>query len=432
MGGGGMSVPANYMPEQQELAKTLMPYAQARLGKGMPTYPGYSTAPLNPYMNMASGWLGQYLNGGAPPPQNSVQPSYNYIPQASYGYTPQLQPGQFQPGQASPSTQQTSPWTNPLTNGVEQLPTGWKGELIIPTFDNPYGDASPPPGYTGMPYIQYTSPTGEKSSTAPTITGTPQYQPPGETLPQNPWNTTMPQYNFPMYGGQLTPQEQQYGQTAMNWSNAGMPFWADPNYANQYYQQAFFQPQYRQFMEYQMPQIASSYNKPGGPGFWGSARADAETKAYGDFMTNMMGKGAEISQAERERDITGYNTMLQQQQAAQPWLMNYSNIPLNKAMMGYQLGGELQNYLGQGQQADISAWKASLPEYNPIIQQALQALGASFQPGYTQEGASPLAGIAGAGAGAAGSILAAYLLSQAGASGAGAAGTAATIGAMAL
>lgn len=108
----------------------------------------------------------------------------------------------------------------------------------------------------------------------------------------------------PSYPGQMyvptTEQEQRYfdfvnnlaqNKTFSNLLSGEVPYEIGPEWAENYYEKGIRDPALREYEEVVLPQLRESY---AGPGYWGSARARAETSAAGDLASELSARKSKL------------------------------------------------------------------------------------------------------------------------------------------
>lgn len=195
-----------------------------------------------------------------------------------------------------------------------------------------------------------------------------------------------PTYPKELYVEQ-TPLEQQYlttmGSLPQDYAAASeaikqvmsgkIPYEIGPEFAEKFYQEAIRPTALREFQDIYLPQLKESF---AGPGYWGSARALAESKAAYDLAQDLAARRAALMyQEELARRQAAEAAAQRQAQASMA--MYPQTIGAMQEAGAYQRGIEQERVL-----ADFQRWLmgeqvegASPMMYNPYIQIALDFLG---------------------------------------------------------
>jgi len=192
----------------------------------------------------------------------------------------------------------------------------------------------------------------------------------------------------PTYPGQMyvprTPEESAYfqqvpgiaEQIAQARTRLGQPAYeVTPETTEQYYQQAIKAPMMKEWREIAEPAIREAYT---GPGYWGSARAEAQARGAETLATELGSKRAELSyQDEMARRQALESAAGREATYALPYATGQAEM-LGTAG-AYARGVEQERSL-----ADLNRWLmgetvegVSPTQYNPFVQLAFQLLGLS-------------------------------------------------------
>jgi hypothetical protein len=165
--------------------------------------------------------------------------------------------------------------------------------------------------------------------------------------------------------------------SAINSVLSGKPAYdINPEITEQFYQSAVKAPMMKEWSEVLLPQIKSSY---AGPGYWGSARADAETEAATELSQNLASKRAELyytdeqarraaleSAAGRQATLAGSGTDITQPAISQIGTAGQ----YARGILQEKVQADLQRWL-MGESVDGSFAQ----QYNPYVQLALAMMG---------------------------------------------------------
>jgi hypothetical protein len=192
----------------------------------------------------------------------------------------------------------------------------------------------------------------------------------------------------PAYPGRLyvprLPEEEAYlsrtpalaEQVAAMRARLGQPAYAiTPETTEQYYQQAIRAPALREWQEVVEPTIREAY---AGPGYWGSARAQAQTKGAEELATELG----------RQRATLYYQDELARRQAAEAAAQREATYGVPYATAEAELMGTAGQYARMIEEqkalADLQRWlmgetvEGVTPyQYSPFLQLAFQYLGLS-------------------------------------------------------
>lgn len=192
----------------------------------------------------------------------------------------------------------------------------------------------------------------------------------------------------PAYPGQLyvprTPEEEAYfGQVpgmaeeiAQARSRLGQPaYQITPETTEQFYQQGIRAPMMREWQEIVEPQIRESY---AGPGYWGSARAEAQVKGAEELATTLGQSRAQLAYA----DEMARRAALEQ--AAGREAAGTLPYAVGEAGMLSEAGEYAREIEQQKSLADLQRWLmgetvggVTPAQYNPFLQLAFQLLALS-------------------------------------------------------
>lgn len=203
--------------------------------------------------------------------------------------------------------------------------------------------------------------------------------------------------NYPksMYVKEL-PEEQAYFANAANWTQQlaeyrtriGQPaFEINPETTEQFYQQGIRDPTLREWNQTTLPALKEQY---AGPGYWGSARANAISTSLEDVQANLAAQRAGLIYSdEQARRDSLEAAMARDAQYGAPAIELEANITGSAAQYARAIAQEevmadMQRWLMGGEVDGETA-----AEYNPFISLALSALGLSpFSVATATEGTS--------------------------------------------
>lgn len=192
----------------------------------------------------------------------------------------------------------------------------------------------------------------------------------------------------PAYPGQLyvppTPEEEAYfkrvpflaEELAQMRARLGRPaFEISPETIEQFYRQAIRAPAMREWEQTVLPTIKEAY---AGPGWWGSARAQAEAKAAESLATELARQRAQLAYLEEQARRTALS-----EAAAREATYGLPYATAESQMLG--TAGEYARSIAQQKVlADLQRWLMGeevggvyAPQYNPFIQLAFELLGLS-------------------------------------------------------
>ena len=193
--------------------------------------------------------------------------------------------------------------------------------------------------------------------------------------------TAAPSYPKPMYVPK-TPEEEAYlssipslaGEIGAARGRLGEPAYEiTPETTEAYYQEAVRAPMMKEWQETVEPMIREAY---AGPGYWGSARAEAQTKGAETLATTLGAKRAELSYAdEMARRAALESAAGREATGALPYAAGEAQ------MLGS--AGQYSRMIDQEEvQADMQRWLmgeevegVTPTQYNPFLQLAFQILG---------------------------------------------------------
>jgi hypothetical protein len=163
-------------------------------------------------------------------------------------------------------------------------------------------------------------------------------------------------------------------QTALNTVLSGQPAYnIDPSISANYFQNAILPGMRQQFANITLPGAEQSF---AGPGYWGSARAQAEANAAANFGTAMTGMQANITYADELARRQALENAANRMAGAAPFAANFG-------MGATANAGEYARMIQQQQvMANYQRWLAgetvngvTPTQYNPFLQLAFQYLG---------------------------------------------------------
>jgi len=198
---------------------------------------------------------------------------------------------------------------------------------------------------------------------------------PGTRIPETPQSL---QDYLSQAGGYLQSPMYQQGETALSRALSGQPAWdTDLGKAEDYWNQAFYQPALNQYQRQTLPQIRENF--AGFGGYRTSGREEAERRSLNDLITNLQGERAGLLWNEVQSGRQAQESALQRALQAVP------------TAQAYQLGG-LNTLLGAGQtqyqleQAPLEEqyqnWLYQQPYNNPYLQMAQGTAGQQLNNPY--------------------------------------------------
>jgi hypothetical protein len=147
-----------------------------------------------------------------------------------------------------------------------------------------------------------------------------------------------------------------------------------PEVTQNYYNESIRNPALREWSEITKPAISEQY---AGPGYWGSARANAVTKGAGDLATNLAAERAKLAYDEQTSKRTAQEAALNRQTTAPSAYATEaatlsSASDKSRAIEQEKMLSEYQRWLS-GETVNGVSNEA----YNPYLQLIFQALGLS-------------------------------------------------------
>lgn len=168
--------------------------------------------------------------------------------------------------------------------------------------------------------------------------------------------------------------------------------------------------------QYVQPTISESF---AGPGYWSSARAEAETQAMEDLYSYYLGPlyyqiQYENEQARRQSELYGKQLQAQTVPYGMSMATTGAQAPATAATTGLTLGNYFRTYQQQLLEAEMQKWYEQQPVYSPYMGLMMSYLGMGQPTGtgtYVGYGAQPSLGSQMLGAGS--SLLGSYLMGAA-------------------
>lgn len=161
----------------------------------------------------------------------------------------------------------------------------------------------------------------------------------------------------------------------------------NPETTEQFYQKGMRDPTLREWRDTTLPTIEEQYS---GPGYWGSARADAVSKSLEDVNADLAAQRATLYYGDEQARRTSLESaMARDAQFGAPAIAQEAEITGSAAQYARAIAQEevmadMQRWLMGG---EVDGQKAD--EYNPFMALALSALGLSpFSVASSTEGSS--------------------------------------------
>jgi len=144
-----------------------------------------------------------------------------------------------------------------------------------------------------------------------------------------------------------------------------------PEATEEFFQSSIYNPSKRMFEEDVLPGIKGAYAGT----YWGTPRMEAEAEAWEGFGTEMSARRGELMYAdEQSRRALAESAAARRLSGigAVPGMAGFeTGLPLQQAQAGATLGMQPRLIQQARLDAQYQNWLQSLPEYSPVIQQAL-------------------------------------------------------------